>query len=149
MLAAVFQEEYFVWIFLCDIFIDIYIFLRLNFSNMGFPRQRVISNRVLTQACLYPHLWDFYSITVTPCLDQRLLSTGFFNTGLAFCHPLWDFYWTILTLLCHNYNGFAHVSTLVRFVFHQQGFSHRLSFLSSLHPHENVQRQFYWKVALE
>ena len=55
----------------------------------------------------------------------------------------------ILTLLCHTYIGCQFVSTLVRLLFHHQGFSHRLSFLSSLHPHENVQRQFYRKVALE
>ena len=49
----------------------------------------------------------------------------------------------ILTLLYHTYIGRQHVSSLVRFLFHQQGLSHGLIFLSYLHPHENVQRQFY------
>ena len=55
----------------------------------------------------------------------------------------------ILTLFCHTYIGCQFVSILVRFLFHHQGFSHMLSFLSSLYLGENFQRQFYWKVAPE
>ena len=68
-LASVIQEDNFVCIFLCEIFILALSCLALMSAIWGFLDQGLFTTGFFTQACLYPHLWDFYSITVISCLN--------------------------------------------------------------------------------
>ena len=83
--------------------------------------------------CLYHPLWDFYSKTAVSYLHLSVL---------CLYHPVWDFYSNTVVSYLHWMSACIHTW----FLFHQLGLSHKLTFLSSLHQHENVQHQFYWKV---
>ena len=93
-LASVIQEDNFVCIFLCEIFILALSCLALMSAIWGFLDQGLFTTGFFTQACLYSHLWDFYSITVISCLNVSnmgfarpmvFINRFFFNTGSSFC----------------------------------------------------------------
>ena len=117
------QKEYFVCIILCEIFIPTLLYY--TFSAL----------------CLYHALWDFYSNTVVSYIHF---------SAICLHHALWHFYSNIFVWYIHLF-ALCLYNPLWNFYYNNiVSYLHFLFSLAKLpvvFTHENVQRQFYWKVA--